>query len=74
MRVLLDPAVVAAVVSEASHLDAPTVGSDRALSVRTISPTLLDAVVRLVHLADTPRDARISTAPSTSRAFPRSWG
>jgi hypothetical protein len=37
MRVLLDPAVVAAVVSEASHLDAPTAGSDRALSVRTIS-------------------------------------
>jgi AraC-like DNA-binding protein len=59
LRVLLDPAIITAVLVEADHLAPRANGDPRALNVSTISANLLDAVVRLVRLVDTPNDYKM---------------
>lgn len=53
VRVVLDPAVITAVLIEAGLVTSPASGTVRALSVSRLGTSLLDAVVRLV---DTPSD------------------
>jgi AraC-like DNA-binding protein len=55
VRVVLDPAVITAVLVEAGLLVSRPTRAARALTVNRISASLLDAVVRLVRLLDTPR-------------------
>ena len=59
LRILLDPALITSVLVDADHLAPRANGDPRALTVSRISAPLLDAVVRLVRLVDTPRDYKI---------------
>lgn len=66
LRLELDPAVVGAVMVEVGHA-APARQTDvRAIDVSPLEANLLDAVVRLVRLVDSPAEARF-LAPSIAR-------
>lgn len=54
----LDPLLVSQVIIEAGHTAQPSRASVRALNVSPLDTGLLDAVVRLVRLSDTPDEAR----------------
>ena len=56
VRLVLDPAVVTAVMIEAGLLASRADGGVRALAVSRLDASLLDAVVRLVRLLDAPGD------------------
>jgi len=56
VRVALDPAVVTAVLTDAGLAVARSDGADKAVAVSRLDLDLLDAVVRLVRLVDSPRD------------------
>ncbi|HEV2846726.1 MAG TPA: AraC family transcriptional regulator [Thermoanaerobaculia bacterium] len=55
----LDPALVGSVMVEAGHLSARNQENVRAIDVSPLDVDLLDAVVRLVRLQDSPAEARI---------------
>jgi AraC-like DNA-binding protein len=55
----LDPGVVTAVLLESGLAPSRTNGDVRAVSVSTLDASLLDAVVRLVRLLDSPADYRV---------------
>lgn len=59
MKVVLDQALVASVVVEADHVAAGTNGPVRPVTITTLTPALLDATIRLLRLADTPRDYKV---------------
>ncbi|HEX2636858.1 MAG TPA: AraC family transcriptional regulator [Gemmatimonadales bacterium] len=58
-RLDLDPALVGSVMVEAGHLSSRNPGDVRAMDVSPLDANLLDAVVRLVRLLDSPGEARI---------------
>jgi len=66
VRLVLDPAVVTAVLIEAGLLASRTDGAVRALAVSRLDASLLDAVVRLVRLLDAPNDYGV-LAPLAAR-------
>jgi AraC-like DNA-binding protein len=66
VRLVLDPAVVTAVLTDASLGDSRSIGADKAVAVSRLDASLLDAVVRLVRLVDTPRDYGV-LAPLAAR-------
>jgi AraC-like DNA-binding protein len=66
VRLVLDPAVVTAVLIEAGLAASRTNGGVRALAVSRLDASLLDAVVRLVRLADAPGDYGV-LAPLAAR-------
>ena len=59
LRLDLDPALVGSVMVEAGHLASRNPGDVRALDVSPLDPNLLDAVVRLMRLLDSPAEVRI---------------
>ena len=59
MRLDLDPAVVASVISEAEIRFRKTDASTKAMSVIPVDAELLDAVVRLVRLTQRPNDRKL---------------
>jgi AraC-like DNA-binding protein len=59
LRLDLDPALVGSVMVEAAHLSSRSSGDVRAMDVSPLDANLLDAVVRLVRLLDSPAEARI---------------
>jgi AraC-like DNA-binding protein len=60
LRLDLDPALVGSVMVEAGHLSSRDRGGDvRALDVSPLDADLLDAVVRLLRLLDSPAEARV---------------
>jgi AraC-like DNA-binding protein len=59
MRLNLDPEIVASVMSEAEIGFRKTVQSAKAMSVVPVDPELLDAVVRLVRLTESPNDRKL---------------
>lgn len=66
LRLKLDPMLVSSVMIEASHTVLPQRTSVRAVNVSPLDIDLLDAVVRLVRLADNPAEARFM-APLITR-------
>ena len=56
LRVALDPAVVGELVADGASADTRGTAPARGLAVSPIEPPLLDAVVRLVGLLESPRD------------------
>ena len=62
----LDPALVSTVMGEVGHLAARAQGDVRALNVSPLESALLEAVVRLVRLVETPAEAPF-LAPSITR-------
>jgi AraC-like DNA-binding protein len=58
-RLDLDPALVGAVMVEAGHSSPPGHADVRAIDVSPLDISLLDAVVRLVRLLDSPAEAPI---------------
>ncbi len=56
VRLALDPAVVTAVLTDAGLSVARSDGADKAVAVSRLDLDLLDSVVRLVRLVDSPRD------------------
>jgi len=56
VRLDLDPAIVTAVLMETGLLASRTNGAVKAMAVSRLDADLLDSVVRLVRLVDTPRD------------------
>lgn len=65
LRLQLDPALVGSVLVEA-NLPAPRgAGEVKAIDVSPLDASLLDAVVRLIRLLDSPTDARVLALPVT---------
>ncbi len=58
-RLELDPNLVGSVMVEAGHITPPGNTDVRAIDVSPLDASLLDAVVRLVRLLDSPAEARI---------------
>src|SRR5258708_21858034 len=59
LRLELAPTVVGSVMVEAGHLSPPGHADVRAIDVSPLDVNLLDAVVRLVRLLDSPAEARV---------------
>jgi AraC-like DNA-binding protein len=59
LRLELDPILVGSVMTELGHTAQPGHGDVKAINVSPLDADLLDAVVRLVRLIDTPTEARI---------------
>jgi len=57
LRLKLDPTLVGSVMVEAGHFSPPSHADVRAINVSPLDASLLDAVVRLVRLLDTPAEA-----------------
>lgn len=66
LRLVLDPAVVSSVLIEAGLLESRADGAVRAVAVSRLDANLLDAVVRLVRLIDTPSE-QVVLAPLATR-------
>jgi AraC-like DNA-binding protein len=66
IRLRLDLAVVGAVMSESGHADDPRPTDVKAMAVSPLDAGLLDAMVRLVRLIDTPDEASV-LAPLITR-------
>lgn len=66
LRLVLDPAVVSSVLIEAGLLESRADGAVRAVAVSRLDANLLDAVVRLVRLIDTPSEQAV-LAPLATR-------
>ena len=66
LRVKLDPVLVSSVMVEAGHTAAPQHASVRAINVSPLGIDLLDAVVRLVRVTESPGEARFM-APLITR-------
>ncbi|MDE1163969.1 MAG: AraC family transcriptional regulator [Pseudomonas sp.] len=56
LRLDLDPAEINALIAEAGPIGVPTRPTGRGLYVERMDPHLLDAVIRLVRLLDSPKD------------------
>jgi AraC-like DNA-binding protein len=67
----LDPALVGSVMVEAGYPVPRTQSAVRAIDVSPLDTDLLDAVVRLVRLLDTPTDARVLAPLITREIFYR---
>jgi len=59
LRLELSPALVSSVMIETGHTMPPNRGDVRAIDVSRLDAALLDAVVRLIRLLDSPNDARV---------------
>jgi AraC-like DNA-binding protein len=59
LRLDLDPALVSSVMVEAGHLASRNQGDVRAMDVSPLDVDLLDAVVRLIRLLESPAEARV---------------
>ncbi len=57
LRLALDPTLVGSVMVESGHVSPQSLARVRALNVSALDADLLDAVVRLVRLMDTPAEA-----------------
>ncbi len=66
LRLALDPTLVSSVMVEAGHFSSRSHAGVRAINVGPLDAGLLDAVVRLVRLLDTPAEAAF-LAPLTTR-------
>lgn len=66
VRVSLDPAIVGSVLVEADVPSPPSHGDVKAMDVSALDTSLLDAVVRLVRLVESPTEARV-LAPMVTR-------
>ncbi len=66
LRLTLDPALVSSVMVEAGHVLPQSVGDVRGIDVSPLRAELLDAVVRLARLLDTPREVPV-LAPLVTR-------
>lgn len=58
-RLELDPSLVGSVMTELGHTGKPRRADVKAFNVNSLDAGLLDAVVRLVRLIDTPTEARV---------------
>ncbi len=58
-RMELDPILVGSIMTELGHTAKPNRTDVIAMNVSSLDPGLLDAVVRLVRLIDTPTEARV---------------
>jgi len=59
LRLDIDPAEITALIAEAGPLSVPARPTGRGLYVDRLCPDLLDALLRLVRLMDTPRDLAV---------------
>ena len=57
LKLDIDPAMISSLIAEAGPIGLPAPGPNRALFVDRLDPSMLDAVIRLLRLLDTPRDA-----------------
>ena len=60
-RLDLDPTLVASVMMESGIETKKSYASAKAINVNSIDPDLLDAVVRLIRLLDTPDESKVLT-------------
>ena len=73
LRLELDPALVSSVMLEAGHSTAADPAAVRAIDVSALDAGLLDAVVRLVRLVDTPTEAPFLVPLITREIIYRLW-
>ena len=73
LRLNLDPALVGAVMLEMAHAAPGHTGDTRAMAVSPLPATLLDAVLRLARLFDSPEEARFLAPLVTREIVYRLW-
>lgn len=73
LQLKLDPALVGSVIAEVEPLRAPKAVSMRAISVSELDAGLLEAVVKLVKLVDTPAEAAFLAPLITREIVFRLW-
>jgi AraC-like DNA-binding protein len=73
LRLELDPALVGAVMAEAGDVPPQYNTQVRAIDVSTLDAGLLDAVVRLVRLLDSPAESRFLAPLITREIIYRLW-
>ena len=66
LKLDIDPAMISSLLADAGPIGLPDPGPNRALFVDRLDPAMLDAVIRLLRLLDTPRDAAM-LAPLAQR-------
>ena len=66
LRLTLDPTLVSSVMVEAGHVSPRSAGNVQGIDVSPLGADLLDAVVRLVRLVDTPAEVPV-LAPLVAR-------
>jgi AraC-type transcriptional regulator N-terminus len=72
LRLDLDPTLVGSVMVETGYSSAQSSASVKAIDVSSLDAELLDAVVRLVRLLDSPAEAHVLTPPTPERRAGRS--
>jgi len=73
LRLELDPTLVGSVMVEAGHPSSQNYADVRAINVSSLDAGLLDAVVRLVRLLDTPNEAPFLAPLITREIIYRLW-
>ncbi len=73
LRLELDPTLVGSVMVEAGHNASQNHADVRAINVNSLDADLLDAVVRLVRLLDSPAEAPFLTPLITREIIYRLW-
>ena len=73
LRLELDPALVGSVMVEADHPSPQNQADVKAINVSSLDAGLLDAVVRLVRLVDTPAEATFLAPLITREIIYRLW-
>jgi hypothetical protein len=73
LRLELDPTLVGSVMVETDHPSLQNQADVRALNVSSLDAELLDAVVRLVRLVDTPAEAPFLAPLITREIIYRLW-
>jgi AraC-like DNA-binding protein len=73
LRLELDSTLVSSVMVEAGHRSPPNRATVRAINVGSLDAALLDAVVRLVRLVDTPSEAPFLAPLITREIVYRLW-
>jgi AraC-like DNA-binding protein len=73
LRLELDPTLVSSVMVEAGHFSPQSHADVRAINVSSVDAGLLDAVVRLVRLLDTPAESPFLAPLVTREIIYRLW-
>ena len=71
LRLEIDPALITSLIAEIGPIGVPNTGQRRALYLDRLDTQLLDAVLRLLHLLETPRDIGILAPLAVREIFYR---
>ena len=71
LKLDIDPALISSLIADAGPIGLPSPAANRALFVDRLDPPMLDALIRLLRLLDTPRDAAMLAPLAVREIFYR---